>query len=90
VWDFEAFNEYAKEPVWEELPVGQVMRWYKDIVHFSEELGAKMLEVIVQEQMDGDWYRVIDSSNLESHLQNLRAEKDAYFLAHPAPIVEEL
>jgi hypothetical protein len=90
VWDFEAFNDYAKEPVWDDLPIGKTMRWYKDVVHFSEELGTKMLEVIIQQQTEGGWYRVIDSNNLENHLQNLRAEKEAYFLAHPAPQAEEL
>lgn len=89
IWDFEAFNDYAKEATWDELPIGKTMRWYKDVVHFSEELGTKMLAVIVQQQTDGDWYRLINSDNLEKHLQTLRGEKEAYFLAHPVPNVEE-
>lgn len=83
IWDFEAFNEYAKEPSWNALAVGQTMQWYKDVVHFSEALGAKMLDVLVREQLDGNWYSVVNGDNLEAHLQQLRAEKDAYFRAHP-------
>lgn len=89
VWDFEAFNEYTMEPTWETLPLGKTMQWYKDVVHFSEALGAKMLAVVAQEQTEGDWYRLVNSQNLEMHLQTLRASKDNYFRTHPAPSAGE-
>lgn len=83
IWDFQAFNEFAKEPAWDEIPIGQTMQWYKDVVHFSEALGAKMLEVVVQQRTEDGWYRVVDGKNLEMHLQTLRTEKDLYFRDHP-------
>ena len=78
IWDFGGINVYSTETSWEKLPVGQSMLWYEDIVHFQGELGAKMLAAIRDQQTQGDWFETVDSKNIDSHLEKIRHDKDAY------------
>lgn len=78
VWDFGGVNRYSTEKHWGDLPSGDVMHNYVDIVHFSSALGALMLEVIRDNKMNGDWYELVNSNNIESHLHRLRREMDAW------------
>jgi hypothetical protein len=78
IWDFGGFNEYSTETSWDQLPVGQSMQWYEDIVHFQGELGAKMLQAMREQQTSGNWFQVVDSHNIEKHLEKIRQDRETY------------
>jgi hypothetical protein len=54
------------------------MQWFEDIVHFQGSLGALMLAAVRDHQVQGDWYEVVDSNNIEKHLDAMRRDKDTY------------
>ncbi len=83
VWDFGGFHHYATEPNWEQLELGQEMQWFVDVVHFNRALGGKMLGAVESNQLQGDWYQVIHSGNIEQHLQQLRSQKNRYVKLKP-------
>jgi hypothetical protein len=82
IWDFGGFNEYSTEKAWDQLPQGQSMLWYEDIVHFQGELGAKMLSAMRDQQTRGDWFEVVNSGNMEQHLEKIRQQRDRYKASH--------
>jgi len=86
IWDFGGFNPYSMETAWDQLPVGQSMQWYEDIVHFQGALGAKMLAAIREDQLQGDWFEVVNSENIDKHLAKIRQDKDHYIKTHDAII----
>jgi len=87
VWDFGGFNQYSMEPTWEALQAGQSMQWYEDIVHFNEALGKKMFEAINAAPRNDSWYTIVNSSNIDAHLQTLRQQRDQY-LKGRQPIID--
>ena len=82
IWDFGGYNEYSTEPTWDQLPLGQSMQWYEDIVHFQGSLGALMLAAVRDHQTQGPWFETVDSRNIEKHLEKIRRDKDRHIKAH--------
>jgi len=82
IWDFGGINEYSTETSWDQLPVGQSMQWYEDIVHFQGSLGAKMLAAVRDHQTRSDWFETVDSNNIGQHLEKIRKDKDNYVKTH--------
>lgn len=78
IWDFGGINRFSTEKHWDELAVGETMNNYVDIVHFSSEMGARMLGVIRDGKTQGDWYELVNGENIEAHLTRLRRDKDLY------------
>jgi hypothetical protein len=88
IWDFGGYNEYSTEASWDEIPVGQKMQWYEDIVHFQPRLGALILAAIRDNETKGAWFEVINHENIEKHLTKIRNDKDAYVKKHPMLITK--
>jgi hypothetical protein len=86
IWDFGGYNQYSTEIPWNQLPVGQSMQWYEDIVHFQGALGTKMLAAIRDHQTQGSWFEVVNSQNIEAHLEKIRRDKQVYIATHASPV----
>ena len=79
IWDFSGFHKHTTEPTWYQLPKNQHMKYYVDVVHFNEDIGGELLQAISNQAYEADWYTLINSNNINNHLEKQRKEKDDYF-----------
>ncbi|MDJ0773295.1 MAG: hypothetical protein QNJ49_07670 [Mastigocoleus sp. MO_167.B18] len=96
LWDFSGYNSVTTEKI---SPTGskKEMKWYWEPSHYKKELGDLVLDVMFNypnksKNAPSDFGVVIDSSNIESHLQKIRAEQARYQQNFPeeVEIIERL
>ncbi|MEM1393612.1 MAG: hypothetical protein AAGG00_10030 [Cyanobacteria bacterium P01_H01_bin.150] len=92
LWDFSGYNSYTTEKI---PPTGskQKMRWYWESSHYKNELGDIILDKMFNypnknKDAHSDFGVVINSDNIESHLEKIRAEQARYKQNFPQEVEE--
>jgi hypothetical protein len=93
LWDFAVYNEFTTETVPPPGDIQTKMRWHWDPSHYKKELGNLILDRIFYLQApEGVSYRelgmLLNSGNIEEHLQKIRSDQRYYHDTHPADITE--
>jgi hypothetical protein len=95
LWDFSGYSGYTADPV---PPKGDphAMTWYWEPSHFRKELGdlliARILNQPAPNNHDISTFGVqIDQSNIQSHLSQLRADREIFVrqFANEIRLIEE-
>lgn len=91
LWDFSGYDDISTEavPAWEDKKT--VMRWYSDSAHYTPDLGKRIIQRMFMPtipEQQGAWGTRIDGSNLEQHLEQIRAARTNYRTSHPQDIAE--
>jgi hypothetical protein len=91
LWDFSGYNDYTTEAVPPPKDRKTTVRWYWEAGHFKKELGEKLLARIFAPEIEGGetangFGVLLDSRNLESHLERLRQERTEYISKHPEAV----
>jgi hypothetical protein len=92
--DFSGFHDYSTETLPNPLQViEEDMIYYTDSSHYRFALGREILKVIHSVEnknpIDSDWYRIIDSNNIGTHLSKIEEERKLFEKKNPA-IVEDI
>lgn len=92
LWDFSGYNTYTTEKI---PPAGskQQMKWYWESSHYKNELGDIILDKMFNypnknKDASRDFGVVINSDNIESHLEKIRAEQARYKQNFPQEVKE--
>ena len=69
------------------------MHWYRDSSHYKKELGDLMLDRIFNYHgsnrvVSDDFGVLLNSENIDSHLQKIRSDRQHYHDTHPEDIAE--
>ncbi|MEB3828329.1 hypothetical protein [Phormidium sp. CCY1219] len=89
VWDFSGYNSITTESIDRE------MNYYWDSSHYRESVGDLIINRLFDyqtEKVPSDFGVVIDAESVESHLQNIRRDREAWVTHHPEVVrwVKEL
>jgi len=85
LWDFSGFHDLAQEPVPRIGDHSTLMRWYRDTSHYSPETGGLILDQV----LGGGVAAVplpgvrLERATIDSHLEHIRAEAEAYRRRQP-------
>lgn len=93
MWDFTGYNAVTTEEI---PPLGNTalqMKWWGDSVHFGKDLGDIIIDTVMHYQEPGrtrpaDFGMIINSDNIESHLEDLRAGQKQYRETHAREVEE--
>ncbi len=80
VWDFSGYNSMTTEPINEE------MRNYWDSSHYRKEVGDLILNRLFDKEeaiVPEDFGTLVTPDNIESHLKDVRAEREAWAQQNP-------
>lgn len=87
LWDFSGYHHYGIEPVPQQP--GAAMQWYTDASHFSQALGALMLDAMAGAPSAQYPFGVqLRPDNIEAALQAWRAQQAAFRAAEPALVAD--
>lgn len=92
LWDFSGYNSITTE----EIPPGdskKQMKWYWESSHYKKELGDVLFDKMLNypekaKSVPKDFGVMINSSNIESHLERIRAEQALYKQNFPEDVQE--
>ena len=86
LWDFSGYSAYTTEPV---PPWGDTspMQGYWDSSHYKKVLGDLVLDCIFDDPSP-DFGVLLTSDNIDSHLQNIRDDRQNYRNSHLSDIAE--
>lgn len=92
LWDFTGYNSITTEAI-PPADSKKEMKWYWESSHYKKELGDVVLDIMFNypEKMKdapSDFGVVINSSNIESHLQRIRTEQARYKQNFPEEVEE--
>ena len=93
LWDFSGYNHYTTEAV---PPLGDTetqMQWYWESSHYKKELGDLVLDRIFsykhpERKIVKGFGVLLNSENIETHLQKLREDRQQWRVLHPEDVVE--
>ena len=93
LWDFSGYNHYTTEAV---PPLGDTetqMQWYWESSHYKKELGDLVLDRIFsykhpERKIVKGFGALLNSENIETHLQKLREDRQQWRVLHPEDVVE--
>jgi hypothetical protein len=87
LWDFSGYNTFTTEDV---PPLGDFtpMRWYWESAHYKKELGDVVLDRMFTNRATSDFGVVIDVSNVEARIREVREEQRRYHVTHAADVRE--
>ena len=92
LWDFSGYNSITTEAI---PPAGskQEMKWYWESSHYKKELGDMLLDIMFNypqkpKNTPNDFGVIINSSNIELHLERIRAEQARYQQNFPQEVEE--
>jgi hypothetical protein len=91
IWDFTGFKGRVAEPIPAEGDRITRMKWYLEISHFTPALGQVVVERMLGQPENArgnpdDFGVRLNAANIESHLARIRADREAYAVAHPEEI----
>jgi hypothetical protein len=90
LWDFTGYNRITTETI--PILPRQKMQWYWESSHFKKELGNLVLDKLFnyqsQRTVPTDFGILINSQNIEAHLQKLREQQQRYHQTHPQDIAQ--
>lgn len=92
LWDFSGYNSFTTEKI---PPAGskEKMKWYWESSHYKNELGDIILDTMFNNHSKNkdapkDFGVVINSDNIESHLEKIRTEQARYKQNFPQEVEE--
>ena len=92
LWDFSGYNSFTTEKI---PPAGskEQMKWYWESSHYKKELGDIILDIMFNypkknKDAPSDFGVVINSDNIESHLEKIRTEQVLYKQNFPQEVEE--
>lgn len=93
LWDFTGYNSVTTEEVPPSGDTSTHMRWYWEASHFKKEAGDLVLSKIFSDVHDtlqppNDFGVIINTANIEKHLQSIRKEQIRYQQEHQNDIAE--
>lgn len=83
LWDFTGYDSFTEESV---LRRRWSLKWFMEPAHYSREMGDVIIRRLLNRD-DSNFGAVVTSENVQSHLQELRREREAYRLQHPVDAV---
>lgn len=92
LWDFSGYNSITSEAIPAANDRTQ-MKWYLESSHYKKELGDMVLDRVLNypktpKHFSQDFGIIINSNNIESHLQTIRNERARYYQKYPQEIQE--
>ncbi|MBP0000510.1 MAG: hypothetical protein J7641_16170 [Cyanobacteria bacterium SID2] len=92
VLDFSGYNSFTTEAVPPENSSEQ-MRWYLEASHYKKDLGDIVLDVVLNDtarskEIPEDFGIAIDRDNIETHLAQIRSDRERYRQNYPDEVEE--
>lgn len=93
LWDFSGYNTITMETVPAYGDTKTIMRWYFESSHYTTATGDLILDRIFNfkspvRTIPNDFGILLTSSNVDSHLANIRISREQYRFTHPLDIAE--
>jgi hypothetical protein len=93
VWDFSNYNSYNAEALPEKGDLDTKMQWYWESSHYKKELGNLMLDRIFnythpERTIDDNFGVLITTDNIESHLAQIRTNREKWRNDFPEYVAE--
>ena len=93
LWDFSGYNHYTTEVVPALGDTETQMQWYWESSHYKKELGDLVLDRIFsykhpERKIVKGFGVLLNSENIETHLQKLREDRQQWRVLHPEDVVE--
>ena len=91
LWDFSGYDTISSEAVPAADDQKTLMRWYSDSAHYTPALGKLIIQRIftaTNTDLPEGWGVLLNATNLESHLIELRAAQQRYRQTHAQDIAE--
>ena len=90
LWDFETYNVYTEEEVPPKGDISTQMQWHVDSDHFSKKLGTLVLARMFgdEEGNNLDFGEMVNSTNINQHLLQIRLDQQIYRMSHIDDISE--
>ncbi len=91
LWDFSGYDDISTEVVPASGDKTTIMHWYSDSAHYTPDLGKIVIQrMFMPVTQDGwkTWGAVINSSNVERHLDHIRMVRTSYRATHQQDIAE--
>ncbi|MEM6404175.1 MAG: hypothetical protein AAF757_28785 [Cyanobacteria bacterium P01_D01_bin.116] len=92
LWDFSGYNSITTEKI---PPAGskKEMKWYWESSHYKKEVGDMVLDVMFNypeksQNTPSDFGVIINSNNIESHLERIRKQQALYKQNFPQEVEE--
>ena len=93
LWDFSGYNDYTTEVVPALGDTETQMQWYWESSHYKKELGDLVLDRTFsykhpERKIVKGFGALLNSENIETHLQKLREDRQQWRVLHPEDVVE--
>jgi hypothetical protein len=91
LWDFSGYGEISTESVPRVGESRQIMHWYIDSTHYTPELGEHIVQQIFRSKgrrEQENWGVMLNSINLDAHMEHLRLARMRYRATHPEDVAE--
>ena len=85
-WDFTGYTSVTTESVPSDVDSKETMRWFYDSDHFTPELGERVLNAIVAQQLPEQPHELgvlVTQENIDSHLRQIQELRRAYLATSP-------
>jgi hypothetical protein len=66
------------------------MKWYWESSHYKQELGNLVLDSVLEAKMVDDFGMLINTSNIDKHLAEIRIKQQQYRKSNPIDAAEVL
>ena len=86
IHDFSGYSIYSTEEVPREE--GKNLTWYSDSSHFKQNLGAILMADMIKGFGKGDFGRILNSQNIDNHLQVIRDGRKQYLITHKQDVAD--